>query len=280
MRKELYEENKDVILGELGRLGYQTSDELSIFLSELKESGLVSGSLGYEKFFLKLLDDGLSVESIKIREVVKARYSINKKFEPFEFANTLYRNGFFPMTSSLNIQGLTNFRDDFIFVSTERKERVEFAQKQIKQESIDAAFSKKPRRTKAFDKLQGYNFVMLESNNTHSYEIIEYNGMKVSSVNRAFVEIISNIHYFKSPKDVIEMFKAINLKLDIKKILKVIDMFGFVYPYYQLAGYYLEQIGFSKAELAEFNDKKSHLRFYTVKNKESYQFDEYWNIYY
>lgn len=44
------------------------------------------------------------------------------------------------MFTSLNIQGFTNFRENFIFISKERMQRVNFSSKNITQEAIDKAF--------------------------------------------------------------------------------------------------------------------------------------------
>ncbi len=121
---------------------------------------------------------------------------------------------------------------------------------------------------------------MLESNNTQGVGIINYNGYKVSSINRAFVEIISNIQYSKTPYDVIGEFRKLKDKLDINEIFKIIEKFDFIYPYYQLAGYYLEKIGFLKEELSRFFNNKTNLIFYTMKNKTNYDLDEYWGIKY
>ena len=107
---------------------------------------------------------------------------------------------------------------------------------------------------------------MLETNNTSAYEINYYNELRVSSVNRTFVEMISNIHYFESSETVINIFKQIfnNYKqneLKIDTIYKVIEKFDFIYPYFQLAGFYLERIGYSKEDLLHFYSKKSDLIF-------------------
>ena len=73
---------------------------------------------------------------------------------------------------------------------------------------------------------------MLETNNTSAYEINYYNELRVSSVNRTFVEMISNIHYFESSETVINIFKQIfnNYKqneLKIDTIYKVIEKFEY-----------------------------------------------------
>lgn len=278
--KDFYSLNRNTIIDFAKSKGYMTEDKLFELLDELKENKLVSSNLNRKAFYLKLLDDGLIANSITIRDITKTRYSFNKEFNFYDFAYSLEKDCFFPMFTSLNIQGLSSFRNNFIFISKERKTRVNFSFKNITQASIDKAFKNKPKRTKAHANIEGINIVMLESNNTEEIGIINYNGYRISSINRAFVEIISNIHYFKTPNDVISEFKKIKEKLDIKRIFNIIEKFDFVYPYYQLAGYYLEQIGFTRNELIDFCNKKSNLKFYTMKNKENYSFDSFWDVFY
>ena len=280
MREDYYTKNKEQILYTLNEKRFFSINDIANILDELKEKNLVSNSLSQNDFYLKLLYDGLISHTITIRDVEKIRYTLNKEFNIYDFVYSLERNGFFSMFTSLNIQNFTNFRDNFIFISKERMQRVNFSSKNITQEAIDKAFSNKPRKTKAYNTIYNYNIVMLESNNTQGVGIINYNGYKVSSINRAFVEIISNIQYSKTPYDVIGEFRKLKDKLDINEIFKIIEKFDFIYPYYQLAGYYLEKIGFLKEELSRFFNNKTNLIFYTMKNKTNYDLDEYWGIKY
>ena len=280
MRRDKYTKNKEIILEYVKSHNVFTLDHISTMLEDLKNQNLVQQSITSDSFYFKLLEDGLISYTISLRDIQKTRYSLNKEFNIYDFASSLENKSFFPMFTSLNIQGLSNYRSNFVFISKERKERNNFASRILTQDAIDKAFASSPRRTKAHDVINGYNVVSLESNNTGSIGIIDYNGYKVSSINRALVEIISNIHYFVSPDNVISEFKAIKDKLNINEIFKIIEKFDFIYPYYQLAGYYLEKIGFTKNELIKFYSKKSELIFYTIKNKEEYKLDTYWNIKY
>jgi hypothetical protein len=192
LREDYYTKNKEQILYTLNEKRFFSINDIANILDELKEKNLVSNSLSQNDFYLKLLYDGLISHTITIRDVEKIRYTLNKEFNIYDFVYSLERNGFFSMFTSLNIQGFTNFRENFIFISKERMQRVNFSSKNITQEAIDKAFSNKPRKTKAYNTIYNYNIVMLESNNTQGVGIINYNGYKVSSINRAFVEIIIN----------------------------------------------------------------------------------------
>lgn len=280
MKQDYFTLNKKDILKTIQEYEFLSQEQLKEILQQLKDKSLVSSSLSFNAFLLKLIDEGLIQKSISIRGHIKTRYTFNQNFKTYDFCNSLEKNSFFSMSTALNLQGLSDFRKEYIFVSKERTIRIEQGSVTLNQENIDNAFSKKPRRTNAYDKIDNHIVVLLEANNTDGFGLIEYDGYRVSSINRAFVEMITNIHYFQSSQNLIQVFKNIKNSLDIDKIYTIIEKFDFIYPYFQLAGFYLEKIGFSKTELSKFYDKRSQLRFYTEKNKNHYEFDEYWNIYF
>ena len=280
MKQDYFTLNKQEILKIICSYEFLSQRQLKEILVILKNKSLVSNSLSFNSFLLKLIDEGLSQKSITIRGHLKTRYTFNQDFNIYNFCNSLEKNSFFSMSTALNIQGLSDFREEYIFVSKERSTKIEQGNVTLTQENIDNAFSKKPRRTNAYDKIDNHVVVLLEANKTDTFEVIEYNGYRVSSVNRAFVEMITNVQYLQSSETIIEVFTKIKEKLNLDTIYTIIEKFDFIYPYFQLAGFYLEKIGFSKAELVKFHDKKSGLNFYTQKNKNPYEFDEYWKIYY
>lgn len=280
MKQDYFTFNKEDILKTIQAYEFLSQEQLKEILEQLKDKSLVSSSLSYNSFLLKLIDKGLIQKSITIRGHIKTRYTFSQDFNIYDFCNSLEKNSFFSMSTALNIQALSDFREEYIFVSKERSTKIEQGNVTLTQENIDNAFSKKPRRTNAYDKIDNHVVVLLEANKTDTFEVIEYNGYRVSSVNRAFVEMITNVQYLQSSETIIEVFTKIKEKLNLDTIYTIIEKFDFIYPYFQLAGFYLEQIGLLKAELIKFYDKKSKLNFYTQKNKNHYEFDEYWKVYY
>lgn len=280
MKQDYFTLNKEDILTTIQAYSFLSIEQLREILQQLKNRSLVSRSLSFNSFLLRLIDEGLSQKSITIRGHTKTRYTFSSDFNIYDFCNSLEKNSFYSMSTALNIQGFSNFRQEYIFVSKERITRIEQVDISLTQQNIDDAFNKKPRRTNAYDKINKHIIVMLEANHTEAFEIIQHGSYRVSSINRAFVEMITNVHYFQSSQKIIETFKKIKNVLDIDKIYIIIEKFDFIYPYFQLAGFYLEQIGFTKVELKKFYMKSSTLKFYTEKNKNQYEFNEYWKIYF
>lgn len=283
-RKDLFSTNLEQILSLLKNKPYMTKEDLHSVFDASKSLRLIASSLSFSAFHNKLIKNGLLQDSVKIKDRVYVRYTMSQdiNIQIYKFAATIEaKRRFFSMSTSLNVQGLSDFRQEIVFLTKERFNKNYYDNVELTQEKIDNAFSKPYRRTQAIGKFHGYNIALIEANRTgrNEFEVIEYNEFKVSSINRAFVEIISSVGYMKSATDIIKTFIPLKDKLDLDRVFKVIKKFDFVYPYYQLAGYYLERIGFSKTELKKFHKELSEFDFYTQKAQEHYEYDAYWKIY-
>jgi len=279
-KKDLFSKNKDVIFKEISKYRVLTSAQLSDLLDTFKDKGLTSQSLSYSKYLLKLIELGLQQHTVLLKGVPKTRYTFDTNLDEYAFINSFEKNGFFSMSTALNLQGYSNFNKNYIFFSTEQSSKEEYSSRNIIQENIDSAFKKEYRythkRVKYFDK----NIVLLNPKHTNEIGVIEYGNYNVSNINRVFVEMIVNVQYFKSYTAVLDVLKPLKDKFDINEIFLISKKFDFIYPYIQLFGFTLEKIGFTKEELNRFSDEIKNLRFYTQKNMGAYLFDNYWKIYY
>lgn len=287
-RKELFNTNKTYILKQLKKKPFYFSNvDISRIKDELKKKSLIPESMSYDRFFNRLIDEGLNTFTLSIQGSYKTRYSFKKKLDHDLFASILSgKKTFLSMTTALRFQGLTDYRNNVIFVSRELSDKGYYTN-ELNQSAVDKAFKQgMPRYSNNIGELDGKNYVFLSPKYSDCYEVITMkNGVKVSSINRTFVEMIINIHYFKTYTTIINIFRPLKEKLDIKKIYKFIEILNYIYPYFQCAGFYLEQIGFTKDELIEFKKSVSNLNFYTQKSKkeivgEDYLFNEYWKMYY
>ena len=280
MGRDLFSKNIEKIKEILFAKKMYSQKELNTILMQLKQRGLIAQDTSSRLFFEKLqtkLD--IKTHSVVSDKINKVRYTLNSDINIYDFVASFEKNSFFPMSTSLNIQGLSTCRDDFIFYAKELSEK--YANNEdLQQESIDEAYKGNYRYTSNIAKIENKNIVYLMPKHTGRFEVINYKGYNVSSINRAFVEMIVNVQYYKTFDMVIKCFKPLKNKIDTDSVFEVIEVFDFIYPYFQLIGYALEKIGFTKEELLPFKNKVSDLKFYTEKNRESYCFDKYWNIYF
>lgn len=281
MKRDLFSRNIKKILEIAKSVDFYSSKELRVLMNKLKSDGYIAQSLNFNTFYNRLIENGLKQEIITINENNIVRYFFNKDLDIFKRSLALQKGSFLSMSTSLNYQGLSDFSDNFIYISKEQPNKnIYFENDSLTQEKIDSAFKKEYRRTKSFGKIEDKYVVLLSPKYSGNYEVIKYNDVMVSSINRALVEMIVNIQYFKSSMKIIETFKPIKNKIILEKVYNVLDHFNFIYPYYQCVGFYLEKIGFNKDELKSFTHKISTYDFYTEKNLSSYSYDEFWKMYY
>ncbi len=280
--RDLFSKNIEKIKEILFAKKMYSQKELNTILIQLKQKNLIAQDTSSRLFFEKLqtkLD--LKTHSVVSDKINKVRYTLRSSntINTYDFIASFEKNSFFPMSTSLNIQGLSTHRDEFIFYAKELSKKYG-SNEDLQQESIDSAYAGKYRYTSNIAKIENKNIVYLMPKHTDRFEVINYKGYNVSTINRAFVEMIVNVQYYKTFNLVIKCFEPLKNKIDINSVFKVVEIFDFIYPYFQLIGYALEKIGFTKEELLPFKDKVSDLKFYTEKDKERYHFDTYWNIYF
>ncbi len=280
MGRDLFSKNIEKIKEILFTKKMYSQKELNTILMQLKQKGLIAQDTSSRIFFEKLqtkLD--IKTHSVVSDKINKVRYTFNSDSNIYDIVASFEKNSFFPMSTALNIQELHTCRDNFIFYAKELSEK-HANNEDLHQDSIDKAYKRNYRYTSNIAKIENKNIVYLMPKHTGRFEVINYKGYSVSSINRAFVEMIVNVQYYKTFEIVIQCFKPLKNKIDTDTVFKVVEVFNFTYPYFQLVGYALEKIGFTKEELLPFKEKVSDLKFYTEKNKKEYYFDKYWNIYF
>ncbi len=278
--KSLLEKNKDIISNMLHEKAIFHRNELNAVIFELKHKRLISQSISYHSTYEFFLQLGLFVHVVELNGKFVERYSMKKNIDIYQLANSIKANSFFSMSTALNLQKYTNFMDEFVFVSSEQSAKTSYEKYELSQESIDRAYRKEYRVTKKYGLFQDVHIVQLYPKNNNKFEVIDFNGFKISSINRAFVEMVVNVQYFRSSRVILQIFSDLTLELDVNRIFKAIESFNFIYPYYQLFGHLLERLGFIRASLKQFEQKISDLKFYTDKNQQDYLYDEYWKVYY
>ena len=277
MRKSLLEINYSKIESIARSCYLYNHEELRSLFERLKDEKLIPQSLSFIGFYEFLLKIGLEKFEITLNDRHISRFSFDKQVDTYRFALSLKKGSFFSMSTALNLHGYSNYRSDFVFVSCELSKRGR-DHDILGQENIDNAFHKPYRRTQSVGKLNDKNIVFLTPKHTGKIAVINAK-FPISSINRALVEMIINVQYFRTSLEIIQTFIPLKSKIDVDEVFNVVEAFDLIYPYFQCVGFYLEKIGFPKEELVAFKEKLTNLKFYTDKNQDDYLFDSYWQMF-
>jgi len=278
MRKDYFSKNTDEIKSIAKEKDSYSLVELKDLSENLKEKSLISNSMQFGKFYDRLVDIGLLSFSVFMDGGYLTRYSFHEDLPDEKLLISLKKNAFFSMSSALNYQGLSEYRNNFVFISQEQSDKG-YKDVELSQTAIDNAFSKDYRKTHMIGEYNNKHIVFLQPKYTEQFALIEIDGVRVSSVERALVEMLVNVQYFRNSKEIINVFSKIKNHINVDKVFEVILKFDFIYPYFQSLGYILEEIGFSKTELIKFKEHVSEFNFYTDKAQIKYTYNEYWRMY-
>jgi len=281
MRQDYFSKNVNKIKSIAKENDSYSLMELKSLLVNLKEKSLVSLSMSSSKFYDRLVDIGLLSFSVFMDGSYLTRYSFYESLTDEKLLVALKKNAFLSMSSALNYQGLSEYRDNFVFISKEQADKgYTYKNTNLTQEAIDSAFGKDYRKTHMIGEYNNKHIVLLQPKYTKQYGVIEIDGVKVSSINRALVEMIVNVQYFRNSREIINVFSKIQEYINIDEVFAITQEFNFIYPYFQSIGYILEEIGFRRIELNKFKECLSEFDFYTDKKQLKYFYNSYWKMYY
>lgn len=280
-KRDLFSKNIEEIKALLLNKKFYTLDDLHALLRSLRAKGLISQSVSSTQFFTLLQTRvGLRTYSVSSEKINKIRYTLYTDVDVYDFVSTFGANGFFSMTTALNLQGLSDDRSQLVFFSKELSLKNTAEKKPLTQDAIDQAYQKDYRLTKSIVAYEKKHIVYLTPKHTNRVEVIKYEEYQVSSIHRVLVEMIMNLQYFKTFQTILDVFEPIQERLDVQRVFNVAKAFDPIYPYFQLLGFTLERLGFDKRDLVIFKDEVEELKFYTEKSKDSYQYDAYWRIHF
>uniref|UniRef100_UPI0034DF02B4 hypothetical protein n=1 Tax=Candidatus Thiodubiliella endoseptemdiera TaxID=2738886 RepID=UPI0034DF02B4 len=140
-RKTLLDKNLAIIKKKLLQKKVYKYREITDILNCLKENSQVSQTTTSQSFFTQLQENlSLRTHIVVSDKINQERYSLSD-ITVYDFVDSLAKNTFFSMTTALNLQELSNFKDDFIFYSQEQKEKKRVLSK-LTQSLIDNAYKK------------------------------------------------------------------------------------------------------------------------------------------
>lgn len=280
MKRDLFSKNVQKILT-LAKSKTYTPVQLNAFRNELKKRKYISQSMSHELFIKRINEYQQNQLDIEIGGDFLSVFTYDCDVSEEQMLLGFKKGSFFSMSTSLSKQGLNDYRNEFIFISKElTAKNTKRSTSDLTQDAIDQAFKKDYRRTSVVGSFRDKHIVFLSPKNTHDFGVItRSSGLRLSSIDRAFVEMVVNVQYFADSRNIIRVFEPLKDELRVDAIYEVLRKFDFIYPYYQSMGYYLEKIGFDKNQLQKFKNEVKGLKFYTDKKAKKYYYNDYWQMY-
>jgi predicted transcriptional regulator of viral defense system len=190
--------------------------------------------------------------------------------------------------TAIYLHGLTNQVPKTIYVNREQSAKPK-SKGVLRQERIDAAFSRHQRRSEMIAELGSERIVVLSGKHTGglAVEQAEHQGpagaelLRVTSVERTLVDATVRPAYSGGPQVVLDAFRNARDQLSIEFLVKTLARLDYSYPYHQSIGFYLEKSGgYSSADLRLIEEIPREFDFYLDYGMKEPRYDEKWRLFY
>lgn len=219
------------------------------------------------------------------------RYGWNKPAE-LEVIQAIRKDAYFSHYSALHFNRLTEQIPKTLYMNFEQTPKAKQAKGRLQQENIDNAFKKPARLTKNKAIYKGREIILINSKFTNmlgmeNYEVHNPDSktnftIKITCLERTLIDIAMKPFYAGGIYEVIKAYKnAVEENVSINKLTAILGKLGYLYPYHQVIGFYLEKAGVYKESQIKLLDKfKKVFNFYLINEMKDPAYSKKWKLYY
>ncbi|PIQ21516.1 MAG: hypothetical protein COW65_08595 [Cytophagales bacterium CG18_big_fil_WC_8_21_14_2_50_42_9] len=208
----------------------------------------------------------------------KERY-IAADANEFEIAASLVNKSYLSHYTAVFLNGLTTQVPKTIYITFEQSKKSNGI-RQLKQEAIDAAFSKPQPRATTEAIYGDFTFVILNGMFTGRTSIHSIENIPVTNLERTLIDITVRPSYAGGVYSVLEAYQNALPNISLNKLVATLDNMDFIYPYHQAIGFYLERAGYTGKKLEELRGRNKEFRFYLTYEMKETSFSDAWQLYY
>ena len=200
---------------------------------------------------------------------------------PYHYALSLRRKTYLSHGSAVHLLGLTQQQPRTIYVNKEQSAKP-IPQGSLTQESIDRAFSRPQRRSNYVFRIDDTQIVLLSGKATSKAGVIveESLNVPITSLERTLIDITVRPRYAGGVFQVLQAFMQAIDDINVEKMLKLLRLLDYRYPYHQALGFYLERGGADATALGQFKELGIDFDFYLDYSMGSTEYDESWKVFY
>ncbi|MBL7705005.1 MAG: hypothetical protein JNM21_05590 [Taibaiella sp.] len=213
----------------------------------------------------------------------KVLYTVGR-VNVFELALNIKNRSFLSHFSAVYLNGLTSQIPKMVYVSSEqslRRPSLKPAAKLI-QSNIDKAFAKPQRKSNNIFVYEDYSFLLHDgmfTDRTGIYTRAE-DGLTLTNLERTLIDIAVRPEYAGGVDAVLNAYRNAKDRVSLNKLAAYLTNINFVYPYWQVIGFYLHHAGYESSRLKIFKEHVSEYFFYLTYEIFNPDFDREWQIWY
>ncbi len=259
--------------------------EMKRILAENRSFWRLAISMSFRDFIKYLLDNTkLEREDFNFSYRPITRYTW-EKVSLYELLLTLKPNSYFSHYTAMFFHGLTDQSPKMIYLNAEQEAKPR-SKGQLTQEGIDRAFSRPTRLSKNLARYGDHSIRLLNGMFTDNLGVTtlqtaEGETIHVTDIERTLIDITVRPEYAGGVFEVLEAFKRAKEFVSINRLSAQLKRIGYVYPYHQAIGFYLERAGgYSESQVRLLRKLPIKHKFYLLHQIKDSDYSERWRLYF
>jgi predicted transcriptional regulator of viral defense system len=203
---------------------------------------------------------------------------------PYDLIQSINDAGYFSHYTALHLHGVTEQVPKSIYFNVEQKLRG--GDGELTQAGINRAFKSKCRTTNNVAAYGDYRVHLLNGGNTKRLGVVELQApgakgpLRVSNLERTLIDSVVRPIYAGGPQEVAKAYVRAEETVSVNRLAAYLRTLGYVYPYHQAIGFYMERAGYRGAQLDLLREFPIEFDFYLDYAMKDPKFDSTWRIFY
>lgn len=261
--------------------------ELISFLRDAAGGGRIPRSASASQLITFLETHGLSRIALRPPDSVQTRPIVRFAWGPasmFAVGVSMRLGAYLSHGSAVFLHGLTDQIPKTIYVNKEQSAKPPPAVG-LTQEGIDRAFANSQRSSTYVFSHEGYRFVLLSGKFTNRLEVSELKGpqgefVDVTKLERTLIDIAVRPAYAGGVFEVAKAYRAATDRVSVNTLAATLKQLGYVYPYHQAVGFYLQKAGVEPAKLERLKQLGLSFDFYLSHKMGPTAYSPEWRIHF
>lgn len=203
----------------------------------------------------------------------------------YELALSLRSNSYFNHYTAMYLHGLTEQIPKTLYVNSEQKAKWASTAK-LEQSRIDRALKKAPRLSKNIVECEGMRICLLRGKNTSNLGVTQIEGptgtfLHTTDVARTLIDIAVRPFYSGGVFEVLKAYRMAKAMFSVNELTAYLRKIGYIYPYHQVIGFYLDKAGVYKDTQIKLLAKiDKEFDFYLQYQMKDTAYSKKWRLYY
>lgn len=186
--------------------------------------------------------------------------------------------------SAVFLHGLTDQIPKTVYVNKEQSPKPA-PEGQLTQGGIDRAFGGAQRSSTYVFEYEGYRFVLLSGKNTNRLEVSQLRDpqgeyVDATKLERTLIDIAVRPAYAGGVFEVLKAYRAAKDRLSVSTLVATLRQLGYLYPYHQAVGFYLQRAGVESEKLQRLRDLGLNFNFYLAHKMGPTSYSPEWRIHF